>query len=93
VDDLAGIHIHHAERIVAEFGHEQPAARNVEGHVIDAPRDIAERNFGFELQWRRLRARSRRPGDGKKRNQNKMQHTSSSRSAFCRGRHATPWRA
>src|SRR3954453_8347059 len=48
MDDLAGIDIDDADRVVAKLGNEQPVTRGIKRQVIDPPGDIAERNLRFE---------------------------------------------
>ena len=65
MDDLAGIDIDDADRVVAKLGHKQPVTRGIKRHVIDPPGHIAEWYLRFKLErvslgrYGRLRYRHR----------------------------------
>ena len=50
VNGLSAFKIDNIHRAVAEFRHEQPFAREIDRHVIDAAGDAGERDRAFQHQ-------------------------------------------
>lgn len=50
-DDLARIDVDNGDRVVSEFGDEQPPLRHIDRQVIDAASDISQGNPCFQNQW------------------------------------------
>jgi hypothetical protein len=59
VDQFAIWEIDDSDGVVTQFGDEQSLPPQVNGHVIDAAADVAQRDFGFELERRCIRGLSR----------------------------------
>ncbi|MER9237102.1 hypothetical protein NKI56_34885 [Mesorhizobium sp. M0622] len=58
MEDLTGVKVDNIDAVVTEFGDEQPPPNTIDRHVIDAARDVFERDCSLEDQRRLRRSRA-----------------------------------